>query len=81
MSLERLEQMAEDALIYRFDTPQLDGPTQSRHTPLELSERLALIPPRAFTATLSRGAGLNSHHRMTAFGRGFGPLNLARWPD
>jgi hypothetical protein len=31
--LERLEQMADDALIYRFDKPQPDRRTQLRHTP------------------------------------------------
>jgi hypothetical protein len=44
-ALERLEQMADNALIYRFDKLQPDGRTQLRHTPLELTERLALIPP------------------------------------
>jgi putative transposase len=44
-ALERLEQMADNALIYRFDKVQPDGRTQLRHTPLELTERLALIPP------------------------------------
>ena len=37
--------MADDALIYRFDKPQPDWRTQFRHTPLELNEHLALIPP------------------------------------
>jgi hypothetical protein len=32
-ALERLEQMADDALIYRFDEPQPDRSTQLRHTP------------------------------------------------
>jgi hypothetical protein len=31
--LERLEQMADDALIYRFDKRQPDRRTQLRHTP------------------------------------------------
>jgi Putative transposase len=44
-ALECLEQMADDALIYRFDKPRPDGRTQLGHTPLELTERLALIPP------------------------------------
>jgi hypothetical protein len=45
-ALERLEQMADDALIYRFDKPQPNGRTQLRLTPLQLIERLAaLIPP------------------------------------
>ena len=44
--MERLEQLGEDALIYRFDQPQPDGRTQLRLTPLQLIERLAaLIPP------------------------------------
>ena len=30
---ERLEQLGEDALIYRFDQPQPDGRTQLRLTP------------------------------------------------
>jgi len=46
LPLERLEQLGEDALIYRFDQPQPDGRTQLRLTPLQLIERLAaLIPP------------------------------------
>jgi len=46
VALERLEQLGEDALIYRFDQPQPDGRTQLRLTPLQLIERLAaLIPP------------------------------------
>jgi hypothetical protein len=45
-ALERLEQLGDDELIYRFDKPQPDGRTQLRLTPLELIERLAaLIPP------------------------------------
>jgi hypothetical protein len=45
-ALERLEQLGEDALIYRFDQPQPDGRPQLRLTPLQLIERLAaLIPP------------------------------------
>ena len=45
-ALERLEQLAEDALVYRFPKPQPDGRTELRLTPLELLERLAaLIPP------------------------------------
>jgi hypothetical protein len=38
--------MTDDALIHRFDKPQPDGRTRLRHTPLELTKRLALIPPR-----------------------------------
>jgi hypothetical protein len=46
VALERLEQLGEDALIYRFDQPPPDGRTQLRLTPLQLIERLAaLIPP------------------------------------
>ena len=46
VALERLEQLGEDALIYRFDQPQPDRRTQLRLTPLQLIERLAaLIPP------------------------------------
>ena len=56
VALERLEQLGEDALIYRFDQPQPDGRTQLRLTPLQLIERLAaLIPPRACTATAITG--------------------------
>jgi hypothetical protein len=45
-ALERLEQVADNQLVYRFPKPQPDGSTQLRLTPLELIERLAaLIPP------------------------------------
>jgi hypothetical protein len=45
-ALERLEQLADDQLIYRFPRPQPGGRTELRLTPLELIERLAaLIPP------------------------------------
>jgi hypothetical protein len=51
-ALECPERMADEALIYRFDKPQPDGRTQLRHTPPELTERLPLIPPRAFNTTV-----------------------------
>jgi len=41
-ALERLEQLGDDALVYRFDKPQPDGRTQLRLTPLELLVRLAV---------------------------------------
>ena len=45
-ALERLEQVGEDQLVYRFTKPLADGRTELRLTPLELIERLAaLIPP------------------------------------
>ena len=45
-ALERLEQLGDDQLVYRFAKPQPDGRTELRLTPLELIERLAaLIPP------------------------------------
>ena len=45
-ALERLEQIRDDQLVYRFPRPQPDGRTELRLTPLELLERLAaLIPP------------------------------------
>ena len=45
-ALERLEQVGDDQLVYRFPKPQPDGRTELRLTPLELIERLAaLIPP------------------------------------
>ena len=45
-ALERLEQLGDDQLVYRFPKPQPDGRTELRLTPLELIERLAaLIPP------------------------------------
>jgi hypothetical protein len=45
-ALERLEQVGDNQLVYRFPKPQPDGSTQLRLTPLELIERLAtLIPP------------------------------------
>ena len=45
-ALERLEQLGEDQLVYRFAKPLPDGRTELRLTPLELIERLAaLIPP------------------------------------
>jgi Putative transposase len=48
VALERLEQLGEDPLIYRFDHSQPDGRTQLRLTPLQLIERLAalILPPR-----------------------------------
>ena len=47
-ALERLEQVAEDRLRYRFPKPQPDGRTELRLTPLELIDRLAALiaPPR-----------------------------------
>ena len=45
-ALERLEQLGDDQLVYRFAKPQPDGRTELSLTPLELIERLAaLIPP------------------------------------
>ena len=45
-ALERLEQLPDGQLVYRFPKPQPDGTTQVRLTPLELLDRLAaLIPP------------------------------------
>jgi hypothetical protein len=45
-ALERLEQVADDQLVYRLPKPQPDGRSTLRLTPLELIERLAaLIPP------------------------------------
>jgi hypothetical protein len=45
-ALERLEQLGDDQLVYRFAKPLPDGRTELRLTPLELIERLAaLIPP------------------------------------
>ena len=45
-ALERLAQVGEDQLVYRFAKPLPDGRTELRLTPLELIERLAaLIPP------------------------------------
>jgi hypothetical protein len=45
-ALERLEQLSEDQLVYRFAMPLPDGRTELRLTPRELIERLAaLIPP------------------------------------
>jgi len=45
--LERLEQLGEDELVYRFDKPQPDGRTQLRLTPPELLDRLATMIPDA----------------------------------
>jgi hypothetical protein len=47
-ALERLEQLPDGQILYRFPKPQPDGRTELRLTPLELIERLvALIqPPR-----------------------------------
>jgi hypothetical protein len=47
--LERLEQLADDRLVYRVPRPQPDGRTELCLTPLELLERLAALipPPRA----------------------------------
>ena len=58
-ALERLEQIADDRLVYRFPRPQPDGRTELRLTPVELIERLAvLIPPEApAPPPLPRGAG------------------------
>ena len=48
-ALERLEQLPEGQIVYRFPRPQPDGGTELRLTPLELIERLAAlilrIPP------------------------------------
>jgi len=45
-ALERLEQLGDNQLVYRFLKPQPDGRTELRLTPLELLDRLAaLIPP------------------------------------
>jgi hypothetical protein len=45
-ALERLEQLGDDQLVYRFPKPQPDGRTELRLTPVELIDRLAaLIPP------------------------------------
>jgi Putative transposase len=45
-ALERLEQLGDDQLVYRFPRPQPDGRTELSLTPLGLIERLAaLIPP------------------------------------
>ena len=40
-ALERLEQLHEDQLVYRFPKPQPDGRTELHLTPLQLIERLA----------------------------------------
>ena len=45
-AMERLEQLPDGQIVYRFPKPQPDGTTQVCLTPLELIERLAaLIPP------------------------------------
>jgi hypothetical protein len=45
-ALQRLGQVGDDQLVYRFAKPLPDGRTELRLTPLELIERLAaLIPP------------------------------------
>jgi hypothetical protein len=44
-ALERLEQVADDQLIYRFSKPQPDGTTQLRLAPLELIDRLTTLIP------------------------------------
>ena len=45
-ALERLEQLPDGRIVYRFPRPQPDGRTELRLTPLELIEHLAaLIPP------------------------------------
>jgi len=45
-ALERLEQLPDGQIVYRFPKPQPDGTAQVRLTPLELIDRLAtLIPP------------------------------------
>ena len=57
-ALERLEQLADDQLVYRFPRPQPDGRTELRLTPLELIERLAaLIPPPRLHRHRYHGAG------------------------
>jgi hypothetical protein len=61
--LERLEQVADDQIVYRFAKPQPDGTTQLRLTPLELIDRLAaLIRPRASTATATTGCWHRTRH-------------------
>jgi hypothetical protein len=45
-ALERLEQLGDNQLVYRFPKPQPDGRTELHLTPLELIERLAALIPR-----------------------------------
>ena len=63
-ALERLEQVGDDQLVYRFPKPQPDGRTELRLTPLELLERLAaLIPPPRLHRHHYHGVAPNSPQR------------------
>ncbi len=65
-ALERLEQVADNQLAYRFAKPLPDGRTELRLTRLELIDRLAaLVPPHACTAT----AITASWHATPRYGR------------
>jgi hypothetical protein len=54
-AVERLEQLSDDQLVYRFPKPQPDGRTELRLTPLELIERVAARATRR-GAPLQRGS-------------------------
>jgi hypothetical protein len=61
VSLERLEQDAKGALIYRFNRPWSDGTTGMKLSPLELLEKLAALVPLP-RAHLVRYAGCLAPH-------------------
>ena len=65
-ALERLEQVGDNQLVYRFPKPQPDGSTQLRLTPVELIERLAaLIASTRFCPCAARCGG--AQMRIIAF--------------
>jgi hypothetical protein len=61
-ALERLEQVGNDRLVYRFPKPQPDGRTELRLAPLELIERLAALIPPPCTATATTGCSRRMRH-------------------
>ena len=76
-ALERLEQLPDGQLVYRFPRLQPDGITQLRLTPLELIERLAALipPPRLHRHRYHGVLAPNSPQRaqVTALARGRQP--------
>ena len=83
-ALERLEQVGDERLVYRFPKPQPDGRTELRLTPVELIERLAALipPPRLHRHRYHGVLAPNSPQRaqVTALARPATPLSLAPLP-
>jgi len=76
-ALERLEQLGDDQLVYRFAKPQPDGRTALSLTPLELIEGLAAAQPAAAPAhpPSSRGAGTPPRLQRQLSGKQVGLVN------